>query len=122
MVKIVCRKYKVTGIRGEAESGFPAVFDFGLPVLESFKTPDDDAMIKAFLSIASQNNDTNILFRSSMDVLNVFKAMASAAFKHYTRENYNELIAYCKKENISPGGSADLLAVSIFIHAVIHSC
>lgn len=118
----VYRKYRVTGIRGEAETGFPAVFDYGLPALESFKTSDDEAMIKAFLSIASHNNDTNILFRSSMEVLDVFKAMASAAFKQYNRDNYNVLIAYCKKENISPGGSADLLAVSIFIHAMIHSC
>lgn len=35
-------------------------------------------------------------------------------------ENYSSLIEYCIKENISPGGSADLLALSIFIYLLIH--
>jgi holo-ACP synthase/triphosphoribosyl-dephospho-CoA synthase len=105
-------KHHVSGARGEAEKGFPTVFDFGLPVLMKYPGINDEALIRAFLAIASNNNDTNIIYRSEMNVLDGFKALALKVFNDYSPENYSRLIEYCRKENISPGGSA-------FIHSLI---
>jgi triphosphoribosyl-dephospho-CoA synthase CitG len=116
----VFSEYGVPGARGEAESGFPLVFDFGLPVLKAYQELNNEALIKSFLAIASHNNDTNIIHRGGMEVLNAFKGLSHETLSDFTPENYNRLIGYCRKVNISPGGSADLLVVTIFIHSLIH--
>jgi holo-ACP synthase / triphosphoribosyl-dephospho-CoA synthase len=111
-------KYGFSGARGEAESGFATIFDFGLPPLIGLVELNDEALIKSFLSIAANNNDTNLLYRSNPEVLNAFKMLCKKALENYTEVNYSAVIDFCKKENISPGGSADLLAVTIFVWLV----
>lgn len=115
-------KYGFTGARGEAESGFSMVFNFGLPQLIESKELNDQALIQCFLAIASNNNDTNILFRSSPEVLYAFRKLCKIALEDFNLANYVALIDFCKHENISPGGSADLLAVTIFVWKVIQAC
>jgi holo-ACP synthase/triphosphoribosyl-dephospho-CoA synthase len=112
-------KYGFSGARGEAESGLATVFNFGLPQLLQSRQLDDKALTKCFLAIAANNNDTNILFRSNPEVLSAFKNLCSVAFENFKPVNYEALIDFCKQENISPGGSADLLAVTIFVWSVI---
>jgi len=70
---------------------------------------NDETMQRAFLAIAAHNNDTNILYRRSPEVLENFKTLSCEALKNYGPASYGALIDYCTKENISPGGSADLL-------------
>lgn len=115
------RKYGITGARGAAEGGFPLVFESGLLVLNSYRELNDEALIKAFLAIAAHNNDTNIIHRGGMEVLKTFKRLSLNALNNFTPENYKKVIDYCLQENISPGGSADLLVVTIFVHSLIHS-
>jgi len=114
-------KYGFSGARGEAESGLATVFNFGLPQLFQSENPDDETLTKCFLAIAANNNDTNILFRSNPEVLSTFKSLSRAALEDFNPTNYSALIDVCKQENISPGGSADLLAVSIFVWSVIQA-
>jgi holo-ACP synthase / triphosphoribosyl-dephospho-CoA synthase len=114
-------KYGFSGARGEAESGFATVFDFGLPELFQSENPDDETLTKCFLAIAANNNDTNILFRSNPEVLSTFKNLCKTALEDFNPTNYDALIDVCKQENISPGGSADLLAVTIFVWSVIQA-
>jgi holo-ACP synthase / triphosphoribosyl-dephospho-CoA synthase len=111
-------KYGLGGARAEAENGFPMVFRFGLPVLQKYGNLSDMALRKAFLAIASQNSDTNILHRSSSKVLQEFKFLAYRAYLSESTAEYQELIEFCQKENISPGGTADLLAISVFIYLI----
>jgi len=113
-------KYGYTGARGEAESGFRAVFDYGLPQLIAIADLTDEAMTKCLLVLAVNNNDTNILFRSNPEVLNRFKGLCDAALKDFNEANYSAVIDFCTVENISPGGSADLLAVTIFVWLMIN--
>jgi triphosphoribosyl-dephospho-CoA synthetase len=112
-------KYGSGGARGEAESGFRMVFEFGLPQLAGFTQLNDESLIKCFLAIAANNNDTNILYRSNPQVLSDFKKHCKNALENFSDENYAEVIDYCKNKNISPGGSADLLAVTIFVWSVM---
>ena len=111
--------YRVPGARGEAESGFPMVFDFGLPALLNCQELNDEGMLKAFLSIAAHNDDTNILYRANPVILKKFKSLSFSTFNNFNAANLASLNEYCIKENISPGGSADLLALSIFIYSLV---
>ena len=103
------------------KTGFRVVFEFGLPLLISETELSDDAMIKSFLAIAANNDDTNILYRSNPEVLYSFKKLCQEALKSSHLQSYSAVIEYCKKENISPGGSADLLAVTIFVWSIINA-
>ncbi|BBE19173.1 2-(5''-triphosphoribosyl)-3'-dephosphocoenzyme-A synthase [Aquipluma nitroreducens] len=114
-------KYGFSGARGEAESGFATVFDFGLPEIIQEKQLNDESMTKCLLAIAANNNDTNILFRSNTEVLNRFKNLCRIALDDFNPANYDALADVCKQENISPGGSADLLAVTTFVWSVIQA-
>lgn len=112
-------KYGFGGARGEAESGFKMVFEYGLPQLTSVFELNNEVLKKCFLAIASHNDDTNILYRSNPQVLSVFKKLCNDASLNLKDPNYSAVIDFCKNENISPGGSADLLAVTIFVWLVI---
>jgi holo-ACP synthase / triphosphoribosyl-dephospho-CoA synthase len=112
----IYHKHGISGARGEAENGFPTVFDFGLPELMNFNELNDQALLRAFLAIAAGNNDTNILYRSNPDVLNHFRELARNSLE---TDHIDQLSDFCIKQGISPGGSADLLAVSIYLYLLI---
>jgi holo-ACP synthase/triphosphoribosyl-dephospho-CoA synthase len=115
----VFRSSGFSGARGEAEGGFRTVFEVGLPYLAEENHLNDTALTQCFLAIASQNMDTNILFRGGPDVLMNFQKLCKAALEDYTESNYMRVAEFCRNENISPGGSADLLALSIFFWSVM---
>jgi len=112
-------KYGYMGARGEAESGFHTVFEFGLPHLNGVSELCDEVIMKRLLAIAANNDDTNILCRSSPEVLTDFKMHCQNALDNFNDKNYSAVIDFCKNRNISPGGSADLLAVTIFVWSVM---
>jgi triphosphoribosyl-dephospho-CoA synthetase len=60
----------------------------------------------------SDNNDTNVLYRSDLQTLEMLKKLSEKSFENM--DNYVALCNFCKTKNISPGGSADILAVSLF--------
>ena len=111
-------KYRATGARGEAESGFQTIFDFGMTWLTAAPEITDEELQKCFLGIASHNVDTNMLYRGGQGVLSQFQELCKKTLHDFNPENYSALIDFCKNKNVSPGGSADLLAVAIFIHQV----
>jgi hypothetical protein len=51
--------------------------------------------------------------------LGTFKDLCRITLDDFNPINYTALIDFCKHENISPGGSADLLAVTIFVWSVM---
>jgi holo-ACP synthase/triphosphoribosyl-dephospho-CoA synthase len=121
------------GIRQEIEEGFPTVFEVSLPYMQELFPNGIDIneqktvqkkLLKVLITIMSVNNDTNILHRSNTDALDELKAIATQVIRsteEITNNGlYNELLNYCKTKNISPGGSADLLAITIFIYQLIN--
>jgi len=114
-------KYGFSGARGEAESGFRMVFECGLPQLIGLPELNDEVLLKSFLAIAANNDDTNILFRTNPEVLEGFKKLCDTALENFNDANYSAVIDFCKNENISPGGSADLLAVTIFVGSMMRT-
>jgi holo-ACP synthase/triphosphoribosyl-dephospho-CoA synthase len=119
-------KSGLTGIRGEVSAGFPTVREWGLPILRRFLAEGhglNDAGLGTLLHLIAHTEDTNIVHRSDEDSLDAVRA-GTAAFlagnpgmmemKKKARQMDREFTA----RNISPGGAADLLAVSIFLHAL----
>jgi len=115
-------RYGITGIRGQAEQGFPAVRDVGLPVLRAGLARGlslNDAGCAALLHILCTVEDTNLITRSDVDTARAVKAQVSEILKatpYPSREVLEQLDNEFIKMNLSPGGSADLLAATYFVH------
>jgi holo-ACP synthase/triphosphoribosyl-dephospho-CoA synthase len=122
--QIIFAKFGVTGIRGEAAAGFPSVRYWGLPVLrKALKSGSsyNDAGIEALLHLIANVNDTNIISRSSPDTLKTLQTRLQAFLNaqpdsRSVLEYAAKLDAQFIKENISPGGCADLLAITYMLH------
>ncbi len=122
------KKYGFNGIRGEVESGFPTVRNCSLPMLvrlKSLKTSHiNDVLVQTLLHLMAVNEDTNIAARHDKDTLGYVKKYASevlAAGGMYTASGIQMLQEMDREfinKNISPGGSADLLAVTIMFDLV----
>lgn len=115
--------YGCKGIRGEIEEGLPIIFKNSLRYYEKNKElPQNDKLLQTLLYIMKLNEDTNILYRHSKEVLEEVKEKAACVLEAgglYTSEGINLLnkMNYDFIERrISPGGSADLLAATVFFN------
>lgn len=115
-------KYGVTGVRGQAEAGFPAVLQVGLPVFrDGLKKglSENDAGAVTLLHLLAAADDTNLIARSDRDTqLAVKDQVADILSKnpYPTMEEIGKLDEEFIRKNLSPGGSADLLAMTIFLY------
>jgi triphosphoribosyl-dephospho-CoA synthase len=124
---LVARKHGVMGARGEALCGFPHVVNIGLPMLHSRRVAgatENVARLDTLLSIMSSLDDTCLLYRGGEAALITAKQGAievareggsgTALGKHYLQRLDRQLLEL----HVSPGGSADLLAATLFLDAV----
>lgn len=113
------RKYGIKGIRQEAASGFPAVFEVGLSCLkeETAKGKSlNDAGVTALLALLCRVQDSNIVARSDWDTLIWAQARAKELLKQGApHEQVRVFNREMTERNVSPGGCADLLALSYFL-------
>lgn len=109
------QQYHTGGIRAEAEQGFPTVFLHSLPVLEMENNTGSAALSKTLVSIMAVLNDTNILYRADMQILRELQALCKEVLAGFSMETYAGITDFCTRHKISPGGSADLLSLTVFI-------
>lgn len=115
-------QYGITGIRGQVEAGLPVVLHHGLPALENGLKLGYDinrAGCAALLEILVHSTDTNMIARSSRErqlawVARVKELLAQTPYPD--EEALVELDDQFIAENLSPGGSADLLALTYLLH------
>lgn len=105
--------YGAKGVRGEAESGFESVRDLALPLLKEEQGP-----YKALLNLISHVRDTNVLHRAGEEGLAWLQSRAGETLSAFSIPALESLDRECIAKNISPGGSADLLAIAFFLDAV----
>ena len=116
------REYGVTGVRGQAAAGFPTVLDIGLPVLEAGLAEgksEDEAGVAALLAILANTSDTNMLSRGGIDRARMKQEALSKLLADTPYPDQATLEALDQEyieENLSPGGSADLLALCWLLH------
>jgi len=109
-------QFGASGIRGQIEAGLPAVSQVGLPALEQQLVNGrtlEEAGCFALVALMSAVEDTNILNRGGMEAQKwVFEQAAEIS----SVDDLKMLDAAMMVKNLSPGGSADLLAVCYFLH------
>jgi triphosphoribosyl-dephospho-CoA synthase len=116
-------EYQSTGIRGEVESGFKSVLTYGLPIISQNRDVlcRDKLFVQTIFSLMSHVDDTNILHRHDHKVLTEVQEKSRAFLDNggVFQTNGMELVKIIDQhfinKNISPGGCADLLAVTIFL-------
>ncbi len=112
----------IKGARGEAITGFANVFQTGLPVFNKYILKgysQNDAGVITLLHLISKAEDTNIISRSSIEELaNIQKHLADflTSGDNCYLEYAQKLDHYMISRNITPGGSADLLAMVYFFY------
>ena len=117
-------RYGITGVRGQVEAGLPTVLNVGLPVLEEglAKGYDFDRVGGgALLAILANSTDTNIIARSSRERQLALTEELKALLAQTPYPDKDVLAALDDRfiaENLSPGGSADLLALTWLLHFV----
>lgn len=120
----VRQRYGVGGARAEAQAGFPGALHHGLPQLARSRAAgagESHARLDALLAIMAQLDDTCVLHRAGEIGLAcmqdgaraVLEAGGSASLAG--RRRLKELDVSLLRLNASPGGAADLLAVTLFL-------
>lgn len=114
-------KYQVTGIRGEAAAGYPTIFALALPKLRATTGTLTQRLLDTLMYIAGHTRDSNLIKRAG-DInilaemqtwseqyfaLGGSKADAGISFLHHLDTEF-------KQRNLSLGGSADLLILTIY--------
>lgn len=116
-------EYGLPGARGELLSGFESVRKHSLPVLKKALMEGKDenlSQIIALLSLIGLKKDTNMVSRGGIEAS---KDASERAGKLLEKSDLNlsdimALDEYFIERNLSPGGSADLLAVTIFFNSL----
>lgn len=125
---LALRKYGVGGARAEAAGGFPSVYDIGLPALRRGRqlVGDDGAAVEACFTLIASVADTNLLHRGGAEGAR-YAAEAAAAFlaeggvgRPDWRARAVRTHAGFVARNLSPGGCADLLAMTLFVDSLEH--
>jgi len=120
--ELLYKKYGITGIRGEVEKGFPSVRKAGLPALETAFAKGiglNDTLVHGLISLMTCVEDSNVIWRTDFETLqrvqerakdiltkgSIFTSVGRAAIEKFDHD--------CVERRISPGGSADLLSITI---------
>lgn len=114
--------YGIKGIRGEAERGFPHV-GLTLQALETHGAARDlnTAMAHCLLELIQAMDDTNILWRGGPQGLRhaarSARLVLAAGGLHTPagQASLRRMSADFARKRLSPGGCADILAVSVFL-------
>jgi triphosphoribosyl-dephospho-CoA synthase len=114
-------RHAVRGIRGEVEAGFPSISEKGLPALRHALCRArtlNESLVHALLAIMTVAEDSTVLWRKGPDqMIKVHKSARDvlekgSVFTQEGREAILRLDREWSSSGISPGGSADLLAMT----------
>ncbi|RHO96821.1 citrate lyase holo-[acyl-carrier protein] synthase [Clostridium sp. AF37-5AT] len=115
--------YGIQGARGEAAAGFPSAVLIGLPALKKWLAASfslNDAAAMALLTLISEVDDTNMVHRGGPELAKKSKEQAKHLLSAVTNNSFKEILSSLDEQyiamHLSPGGCADLLAVSLMFH------
>ncbi len=111
----------LTGVRGEAARGLPGVRDAALPALRCALNAGrnrNDAGAIALLHLIARVEDTNLAARGGMEAAREARKACAALLEKTPlpdMESIARLDQAFIRQNLSPGGCADLLAAAFFL-------
>ena len=120
----MCHRHGISGVRGEAKSGFPSVYGIGLPALRKTiaLAPPAAAGVQVFFELLACCEDTTLLKRGG-GAGRQFARMEAGRFlarggvfaDGWESEAIGIHRAFIAR-NLTAGGVADLLAATYFVH------
>ena len=102
-----------------ANEGYKELFSSWLPFYRA-NINDEYAMHKLVLLIMSEIDDTNIYYRKDKATVEYVKNISKTILNDFSTEKLNALNAEFIRMNISPGGAADMLALTLFISSAVN--
>lgn len=118
-------EYKITGIRGEAKEGFPHLFNTGFTLFQAVLKEDFtlwQAGLITLLHYIAYTEDTNLIIRSDYQLACKIQKDLQKFLNHATYEEQLSILPklddFFVSQNISPGGSADMLALTYFLYFI----
>ncbi|WP_243450273.1 triphosphoribosyl-dephospho-CoA synthase CitG [Desulfosporosinus sp. Sb-LF] len=121
--QLLFAQYGITGVRGEAQKGFPTVMKRSLPIFQTLMEEGlsiNDCCVQTLLHLITQTRDTNILSRTGLKGLSFAQEYAKKVLEQGGILNGVDIVEAMDREfiarNISPGGCADLLSVTCFLY------
>jgi triphosphoribosyl-dephospho-CoA synthetase len=118
-------KHGITGVRGEVEKGLPTVLEVGLPMYEEaldYNLQNGEALCHSLMGIMTKVEDTTVVNRCGLEGLAFMRRLSEIAVEIggmrtvEGKEFIHDLDRVFDENNISPGGAADLLAITVMIH------
>lgn len=118
-------EHKIEGIRGQVERGIPLVFDYSMEVYKQNRQLKlNDRLVHTLISIMQYCEDSNVLHRHSIHKLKEVQQKATEIISlggmrtEIGKSAIKALDTEFVQDHISPGGAADLLAVTVFFNFI----
>ena len=102
-----------------AREGYTQLFEEWLPFYET-RIKGDDSYVKhkTLLRIMCDLDDTNIVYRTDYATMLNVKTLARHLLEDFSEAGIDDLNRDFVSRNISPGGSADMLALVVFLFGI----
>jgi triphosphoribosyl-dephospho-CoA synthase len=119
--------YAASGARDQAAAGFPAVFELALPALRRTLAAGRGlrcARVDALFVLMATLSDTNVYHRGGLEGARVVRDTALDFIQRggTAAPDWERQAIYAHRRfvvlRLSPGGAADLLAATCFVHAL----
>ena len=115
----VLKTYRIKGALYNAIDGYKDLFQIWLPYYTKHKD-EKHCLHKLLLLIMSSLDDTNIYYRKDTQTVERVKKQAKELFENFDIEKLQQLNIEYIKENISSGGAADMLSLTLFIYSLLN--
>ena len=115
-------KRREAGVRGAmqmAKDGYKELFEDWLPYYAGVKS-DAYGLQKTLLRIMATLDDTCVIHRVGFERAMAVKDEAKALAGHFELDGLRQMCGRYAAEGISPGGAADMLALTIFIDSILN--
>lgn len=116
----VRQKHHVKGALDMALEGYAQLFEDWMPYFQHVKD-DGQARLRLLLHIVSTLEDNNLYHRGGAELTQETQQRCARLAENFKIENNEALTKWMKEHNMSPGGSADMLALSLFAAHVIYN-
>ena len=113
-------KYGVNGAKVEAQLAFPHIRQISLPIFKSSLGQGhyESAKLRTLLALMANLDDTCLLHRGGLEGLDYVKQYAGNILESNDLNELHIMNEDFKARRLSPGGSADLLAATIYVYKI----
>lgn len=109
----------IKGALDNAREGYEMLFAEWLPFyIERRKEHDAYTLQKTLLRIMCDLDDTNVIYRTDLATAEEVKQEARALLDNFSEAALKDMDRHYTTRNISPGGAADMLSLTIFIGSI----